>query len=166
MCANYEYPHNESLLKIIHSGEEQRPLVSVTLLLNVRGASWNNSCLLSSCEVLPWGQQLPQRTALGKHLPSFTLIWKDTVLNLEFILRKILVLISCSGNNYNIYHVFDSKFIPFFRSPGICLKLYLATDFTHPKQNLFTLAFLPKVCFLISCGVLILRFRGNRDHLA
>lgn len=140
MCANYEPFHSKSLLKILHFGKEQRPLTSVILLLNAHFANWHNFCLPSSWEVLRWGWQLPQRTALGKHLPCFTLIWKDIVLNWEFILRKILVLISwcCSSeNNYNIHHVLTLKFLSFCQESWILFKMIPSYRFHSSKVQIY-----------------------------
>lgn len=55
MCADYEPFHSKSLLKILHFGKEQGPLISVILLLNAHFANWRNFCLPSSWEVLRWG---------------------------------------------------------------------------------------------------------------
>lgn len=53
--ANYEHFHSKSLLKRIHFGEEQRPLISVIFLLNAHFANWNKFCLQSSWEALHRG---------------------------------------------------------------------------------------------------------------
>lgn len=144
---NYEHFHNKSLLKRIHFGEEQRPLISVICLLNAHFANWNKFCLQSSWEVLHRGWQLPRRrTALGKHLPSFTLIWKDTV----FILRKISVLILCyysSGNNYNIHHVLTLKFFFSFCQESWILFKRVPTCIFHLPKGEMNYSSISSVCF-------------------
>lgn len=96
-------------LGVMCANDERRPFVSVTFAIESTvepiGISFVYSLAVKYCS---GADSSHGGTALGKHLPAFPLIWKDTVLNLQFILRKILILILCnysSGNNYNIHHI-------------------------------------------------------------
>lgn len=113
-----------------------------------------NVCLQSSCEIVHWSWQLPRRTALGKHLPAFTLVWKNTMLNSEFILRKILISCYCSlGNNYNMPHVSTLFLLYSFR--WVLDFVYNDTNsayFTHTHTKKFYSSVSSKKFVLINYG--------------